>query len=151
MTRKAKIQLLLKESYLAMIKNSVGSKMFKTRYGKINNKKKDLVKSGSYRVSCAFFVSNILLFFKLIREPHLTVDGVEWDLKQSGWKKVKKIKTGSVIIWEKAKQGNTWNRHIGFFVGNNKAVSTHYKTGLPYMHNYNNRKVESIWWNSKLN
>ena len=158
MTRKQKIQLLLKDSYLKMIKNSVGSLVFKTRYGKINDVKKDLLKSGNYRICCGFFVSSILLIFKLIKEPHLTVNGVEADLEKSNWKKIIKPKIGSILIWEKGKNGEFGNnptRHIGFYIGKNKAISTHHKTGKPFIHNYkfgkHNRKIEKILWHDKLN
>lgn len=154
MSRKPKIQLLLKDSYLAMIKNSVGSLMFKHRYGKINNVKKDLLKSGNYRVSCGFYISSILLIFKLIKEPHLTVNGVEKDLQESSWQRIEKPKIGSILTWELAKFGDNWTRHIGFYIGNNKAISTHHITGKPFIHDYKfdkkNRKIESIWWHKKL-
>jgi len=148
--RKQKIKLLFKDSYLAMIKNSVGSNMFFNRYSLINGKKIDIIKSGKYRIACAFFVSTILLFSKLIQEPHLTVDGVEWDLKKSGWFKIKKPKIGCIVIWEKTKVGDKETRHAGFFIGSNKAISTHHQTGKPYIHNLKYRKIESIWWHKNL-
>ncbi|MFC1622637.1 hypothetical protein ACFL1Y_01420 [Patescibacteria group bacterium] len=150
---KPKIQLLLKDSYLAMIKNSVGAKMFRNFYGKINNKKKDLTLDGQY--SCAFFVSFILLPFKLISEGHLTVESTMQDLKKSGWYKISKPKIGSILFWESFDFGdNDPHPHIGFYIGNKKAISNSSETHNPEIHHYTygkyNRKIKSIWWHKKL-
>lgn len=157
--KKQKVIPILFDTYIAIIKNSVGSKMFRNSYAKINGKKTDILKNGM--LSCAFFVSSILVLFKLIREIHGTVDGTVRDLEQSGWKKIAKPKVGSVIVWEKIDFGNkNFHKHIGFYIGNNKAISTNsFKKGQPVIHHWTYeikrnkpiRKVEAIFWNKKLN
>jgi len=156
---KQKVIPILFDTYVAVIKNGAGSKMFCNSYATINNKKTDILQNG--KLSCAFFASSILVLFKLIKEIHGTVDGTIKDLKQSGWKKIEKPIVGSVIVWEKVDFGNqNFHKHIGFYIGNNKAISTNsFKKGRPVIHHWTYeikrnkpiRKVESIFWHKKLN
>jgi hypothetical protein len=149
---KQKVERLIFSSYLAMIKNSVGSKAFRNYFAKVNGIKKDVMKNGEN--SCAFFVSSILLTFELIKHFHATVNGVERDLKESNWKEIKKPKVGSIIIWEpKIDKNNEIHKHIGFYIGNGKVISNSPQKRTPIVHdlNYNGkRKIEKIYWNSKL-
>ncbi|MDP3004294.1 MAG: hypothetical protein Q8N43_02195 [Candidatus Azambacteria bacterium] len=157
--KKEKVIPILFDTYIAVVKNSVGSKMFRNSYAKINDKKTDILQDGM--LSCAFFVSSILVLFKLIKEIHGTVDGTVRDLEQSGWQKIKKPKIGSVIVWEKIDFGNkNFHKHIGFYIGNNKAISTNsFKKGRPVIHHWTYgikrnkpvRKIEAIFWNKKIN
>lgn len=162
--KKEKVIPILFDTYIVVIKNSVGSKMFRNSYAKVNGKKKDILKNG--KVSCAFFVSSVLALFPLFKlikyPPHSTVDGTVKDLEQSGWQKIsteneKKPKIGSIIVWEK---NHNSHKHIGFYIGNNKAISTNsIKKGRPAIHHWTygikrnkpGRKVEAIFWNKKLN
>ncbi|MDO8743301.1 MAG: hypothetical protein Q7J30_01975 [Candidatus Azambacteria bacterium] len=153
-----KVIPILFDTYIAVIKNGVGSKMFRNVYAKVDGKKTDIMKNGD--VSCAFFASSILVLFKLIKEIHGTVDGTARDLGQSGWKKIKQPKIGSVIVWEKKDFGKKdFHKHIGFYMGNNKAISTNSsKNGQPAIHHWTygiknkkpGRNIESIYWNKKL-
>src|SRR3989344_134237 len=155
--KKEKVIPILFDTYIAVIKNSLGSKMFRNSYAKINGKKSDILKNGG--LSCAFFVSSVLALFPLFvlikYPPHSTVGGTLKDLQQSGWQKIKKPKIGSIIIWEKNRNSH---KHIGFYIDNNKAISTN-KEERPIIHhwacgikrNKPGRKVEAIFWNKKLN
>jgi len=156
--KKQKVIPILFDTYIAVIKNSVGSKIFRNSYAKINNKKTDILQNGN--LSCAFFISSILVLFKLIKEIHGTVDETVRDLEQSGWQKITKPKIGSVIVWEKIDFGNKdFHKHIGFYIGNNKAISNSSKWKYPTIHRWTYgikrnkpvRKVEAIFWNKKLN
>ena len=159
--KKQKVIPILFDTYIAVIKNSVGSKIFRNSYAKVNGKKKDILKNGE--VSCAFFVSSILALFPLFGlikyPPHGTVDGTVRDLEQSGWKKIKKPKIGSIIVWEKIDFGDKdFHKHIGFYIGNNKAISNSSKWKYPTIHRWTYgikenrpvRKIEAIFWNKKL-
>ena len=152
-TKTPKVEPLVFDTYIAVIKNSVGSKMFRNFYAKISGKKKDIMRNGD--LSCAFFVSSVLVLSKLIKDGHGTVNSTVEDMKKTGWKIIKKPKVGSVIVWEKITFGNgESNKHIGFYVGKNIAVSTNSNTGLIYEHHYTfggKRKIEAIYWNDKLN
>ncbi len=73
--------------------------------------------------SCAFYVSSILVLFKFIKEIHTTVDAAVKDLKECGWKEIKKPKIGSVLVWEKKDFGNgDIHKHIGFLLGKIKPL-----------------------------
>lgn len=151
-TKKQKVILLIPETYLAVIKNSVGSNLFRNLYAKVNGKMTDIVRNGE--LSCALYVSSVLLLFKLIKEGHATIDSTVKDLKKSGWKRVKKPKIGCVIVWEKINSGNKdLHKHIGFFIGNNRAVSNISELGYPGEHHSTfggKRKIELILWSDKI-
>src|SRR4030043_6705 len=111
-------KILIYESYLQMIKNSIGTKMFRNLYLEISGKKIDATENGE--MSCAFFVSNVLLIWKLISEGHATIKGILEDMKKNNWVEIplKDAKPGDVIVWEEklSKKGRI-RPHIGFYIG----------------------------------
>lgn len=148
---------LIKDTYLAVIKNSVGSKSFRNFYVLNGGKKIDIAENGE--LSCAWFVSVVLSLFDLIDAPHLTVDRVERELKISGWREISKPKPGAVIIWGPTSSGKGMlHRHVGFYIGSDKTVSNNPKKGSPDIHDWKYRKakfpkgraIEAVLWNSKL-
>ncbi|MCX6811189.1 MAG: hypothetical protein NT039_00640 [Candidatus Berkelbacteria bacterium] len=150
--KKEVVVFITKDSYLAAIKNSINTHLYRNFYAKVNNKREDIVKNGE--LSCAYFVSSILVIFSLIEGIHLTVNGTEKDLKTSGWKKIKKPEIGCVLIWvsKKYKDGGA-HRHMGFYIGKDKAISNDHQKGTPKIHHWTfnrGRKVESIFWNREL-
>lgn len=141
---------LLFDSYIKMIKNSVGTRMFRNAYFVKDNKKIDVLKNGD--LSCAVFVSSILKLFGLISVPHATVKGTIKDLEKNGWKKIKELKIGAVLHWDLNPESKK-HEHLGFYIGNNKAVSNSSQKRMPIVHHctYNNRrKIIGIYWNKKL-
>ena len=146
------IKKLKYDSYVKMIKNSVGTKMFRNLYIEIDNKKIDATQNGN--LSCAFFVSNILLIFGLISNGHATVVSTIKDIEEFGWQKISKdkIKPGDVIVWEKKKIGNSFNLHIGFYIGNKKVVSNNYWKKRPIINKLNEkkRKIDSVYTYEKI-
>ena len=153
MLKTSNVELLLFRSYLAVIKNSVNSKLFKNFYARINGKKKDIMQDGE--LSCSFFTSSILIIFQLVKKPHATVKGIVKDMEKSGWKKIKKPKVGSVIVWESVDSENgDIHKHIGFYIGVNQVISNSSKKRHPVRHHWtfnDKRKIEAIYWNKKLN
>ena len=149
---KPKIEILLYDTYLAFIKNSIGSKMFRNYYAEIKDKKVDILHNGE--LSCAVYASSILILFGLIKEPHATVESTVKDLVASSWKTIRKPKLGSVIVWEEVDFGNNEkHKHIGFYIGNKEAVSNSRSKKTPVKHHWTyggKRKVEIILWNNKL-
>lgn len=117
-------RILLYDSYMKMIRNSVGTKMFRNLYLKKSGKKIDITEDGE--LSCAFFVSNVLLIWGLISKGHATIKSTIRDMQKNGWEEIplKKIKPGDVIVWEdkKSRKGKI-HSHIGFFINKKKAIS----------------------------
>jgi hypothetical protein len=139
------IKPLFFDTYISVIKNSDKSQMFRSLYAKINGKKTDITKNGSE--SCAFYVSSVLFLFKLIKEIHATVNGTIKDLENSGWKKAKKPKIGCVLVWAEKKFKDGPHKHIGFYMGNDMAISNSSKYKYPTKHKWNEydgRKIEMI-------
>jgi len=131
------------DTYLALIKNSANSRLFRTIYLSVNGKKTDVLHEG--QLSCAFFVSSILLMMtsvknriKLIKEVHATVQGTIKDLEASGWKKVRNKKAGDILVWENLDFGKAGiHGHIGFYIGGNKALSNKsFDGGMPQAHHW---------------
>ena len=160
----AKTQALNYRTYLAIIKNSVGSRMFRNSYMRIGGKTIDILENGN--LSCAFYVSSLLLLLKqlkLIKSPHGTVKGIIADMKATGWKETKRLKPGAIILWEEKKFGDQYARrghkHLGFYIGKNKAISNSSKLGMPVEHNLTfgrsgtkkYRKIEKIFWHKSIN
>lgn len=128
-------------TYLSFIKKSIDSKLFQNAFFSFNSKKTDILENGN--LSCAFFVSSILKIFSQINNLHATVEGTVKDLENSGWKKLKTPKEGSVLVWEEKKG----HKHIGFYLGKNKAVSNSSKKHAPEAHHFTyngKRKIELI-------
>ncbi len=152
MIKQKTLKILFFDTYLAMIQNSLGSKMFRTVYADIDKKKKNIIENG--RVACALYVSSLLVIHKLIPEIHATVDSTVKALEKSGWKKISLPRIGCIIIWEKIDFGkNDLHKHIGFYIGNRHAISNSSKKGSPVKHDVTfngKRKIELLLWHPKL-
>lgn len=143
-------KLLIHDSYLRMIKNAVGTKMFRNLYLEMGDKKIDVAQDGNF--SCAFFVSNILLIWGLISEGHANVPSTTKDMLKNGWREIPqdKAKPGDVIVWEKRKGSDgLMHYHNGFYIGNRKAISHDDIKKTPVVHNWdtyinNQRKKKKI-------
>src|SRR3989344_2481781 len=148
--KKEEVVRLVPETYIAMIENSVGTKMFQTFYAQVAGTKTNVVEGG--KLSCAFYVTSVLVIFGLIQRIHGTVVPTLQDLKESGWREVKKPRPGSVVVWKEAGHiAPISQRHIGFYLGDDTAVSNNHKLGYPCKHSMNHldREVDLILWNKK--
>jgi len=136
-----------RKTLFKLIKNSIGTKLFRNNYFFVDGKSKDLLKNGE--LSCAFYISSILYLLKLIRDIHTTVRGTIKDLEESGWYKIKKPKKGAVILWDKNK---TEHYHLGFYWSKNKTVSNISSKKSPNFHSltYKNRKILIIYFHKEL-
>ncbi len=155
---KPKIKLLFYNTYLASIKNSAKSKIFRHLYALVDNRKKDITENG--RLSCAFFVSGILRIFGLINKICPTVHILIKELKKFGWRKIKRPKPGAIIIWQSIKfKDGSIHKHAGFYLGKNKAISNSRKKRCPVIHHWtygfkngrSKRQIKAIFWHEKLN
>lgn len=146
------IKPLLFDTYLAMINNAVGSQMFKNGYAEFDGVKKDVVNDGE--LSCAIFVSSILKIFSLIDEPHATVTSTVKKMEESGWQKTEELKPGHILVWEERVIDGATHSHIGFYIGNEEAVSNSTESRVIAKHHYtygeeNNipaRKILAIYY-----
>lgn len=140
-------------NYLSMINGSVGSQMFRHNFVSVNGEVFD--GAGDGRFSCAYYVSSILVIFKLIKELHANVTSTVRDMKHSGWYKIKNPKMGAVILWVKTSRGHD---HLGFYVGDDQAISNHPSKRYPNKHHWTFgvkngrpvRKIEAIYWHKRL-
>jgi len=156
MLREARVQPVLLDTYLAVVKNSTGSNAFRNFYAKVRGRKRDIARDGE--LSCAFFVSSVLLTFGLIKRLHGTVSGVERDLKRSGWKRIARPRTGSIFVWEELEDDRgEGHKHIGFYLGGTKSVSNSSRLGQPAEHHFKFmtkngccRKISAIHWHPRL-
>jgi hypothetical protein len=149
--KKQKIVPVLRDSYLQVIKNSKGTKLFRNFFATVDGQKKDVLQGGD--LSCAYFVSCVLKIFDLIGKVHLTVDGTEADMKRSGWHGKRNVEQGCVLIWEAEKSGRETHRHIGFYIGNKKAISNSSEKSIPVEHSSTfggKRSIQAIYWHKRL-
>ncbi len=146
------------KTYLTMIENSVGSKIFRTLYMTGEDEKtNDVLRKGD--ISCAVYVSSILVLNKLLPEVKARVASVHEELLKSGWselqtKKPEDIPIGAVIIWEQRKfKSGEEHQHIGFYVGNKKAICNSSEKRVPVKTNYiwKGRPIIKILWKEGLN
>ena len=137
--------------------------MFRNFYIRENGIEKDVLEDGG--LSCAVFVSAVLYFhnslLEFLKKPHwikfthANVGSTEKDMRENGWFEIKELKPGAVLIWDK-KDGHNgeMHNHIGFFIGNDEAISnSSNKTGFPWKHHltYNGtRNIEKIYWHPGL-
>ncbi len=156
--KQGKPKILLFDSYIQAIKNSVGSNLFRNLYLEIAGKKIDVLEDGN--LSCAKFVSSILYMHKLINDMHTTVAGTIADLGKDGWFEIKKPRPGAILVWEtKQFRGGNPHKHLGFYINNDQAISNRYDKRHPLKHHWTFgikndqpiRKIEQIFWNNKLN
>ncbi len=132
---KAKFKILDYQNYCQMIKNSQGSQMFRHLYVLKNGKKRDILKNG--QLSCAYYVSSILKIFDLISQPHATVKGAIKDMLKNGWRPTKKLKSGNVLVWQEKKCVNgRAHQHLGFYLGDSKAIRNKHERGVPIIHHF---------------
>lgn len=138
------------DTYLSVIENSVGSFMFKNMYADLDGVKKDVTEDGW--LSCAFFVSSVLSMFKYIDRIHATVKSTTKDLLDCGWEVINEPVVGSVIIWKPGVDTNN-HYHIGFYVGENQAISNDSWKKCPNKGDWKfdgKREIDMILWKPEI-
>jgi hypothetical protein len=152
MNNKNKFEILPQETYLKMIENAIGTKLFNSIIVNKDGQKMDLLQNGEY--SCAFFVSGILFLNLMIPQVKTTVNNLESLLQSSDkFEKVDTPKPGDIVFWEKILyEDDTENRHVGFVWYEDKAISTNYKQSSVVLHDlikevekHGVRNVESFY------
>lgn len=156
--QKPKVEVLLEQTFLALVENSVGSSMFRNFYAKVDGVEQDITQNG--RLSCALYVSAVLKMAGLINKITTTVNGVIREMEATGWQKIEEVRTGAVIVWaQEISTDGSKHKHIGFYLGDNEAVSNDSKTGLISKHHFTfgqteggevKREIEAIYWTDNL-
>jgi hypothetical protein len=124
---------LLFETLMASIHNSVGSNQYRNMFMERYDGVVDVLNNGD--LSCAYYVSCLLVPFGLIRKSHTWVKNTVHDLHASGWKSVDTPEPGCVLVWEeRVGASGVLHKHIGFYVGNGNAVSNIDSVGCPQEH-----------------
>lgn len=152
------IELLPYKNYLTAIKNSPGSRIFQNLYAIADGTERDITRGGE--ISCALYASSLLRLFDLIAEVHSTVSGTVADLQASGWKEVEEPRPGAVLVWEEKRYEDGHDHtHIGFYIGDDQAVSNSDTALTPVAHHWTfdthkddsaKRAVTSILWNEQF-
>ncbi len=153
------ITRLILRSYLAAIQNSKGANTWRNFYVREQGIERDVLNDGD--VSCAYFVSSITTMFGLSKSIHMTVNSTIKDLEESGWVEITKPREGAILIWEPQDFGAEGSfTHIGFYVGNERAISTSLRTHSPAEYDWlfrdyppegkTKRSVDKILWHEKL-
>ncbi len=150
------MKILKKESYIKMIENSIGNKLFNSLIIREEDGTiRDLLNDGEY--SCALFVSSILFLHSLTSRSRSTVNNLEKDLSENPLFTIinnNTIESGDVIIWESVTyEDGSQNRHVGFAISNTEAISTSYIEKCVVQHPINKeiensgeiRKIEKIF------
>ncbi len=142
------------DTYLSMVKNSVGSKTWQTVWADIDGVKTDVTEGGIK--SCAIFVSSILKSFDFVKKTHATVNSTIKDLKESGWVEIAKPKAGAIVVYEAIEfDDGQSNEHIAICVDDTKAVSNSYTEKVPVIHDIEMtfggkpRKITDILYNDE--
>jgi hypothetical protein len=149
----AKVIKNMPKSYLAAIKNSTGSQTWRNFYANIDDIEQDVLRDGE--LSCAYFVSSILAMFGVIDHLHATVQVTVEKLPEYNWQKVDKPQPGDLLVWREIEVGGTPHQHIGFYIGNEKAISNSSKQRIPVEHDWlfrndKPRQINSIWRNQSI-
>lgn len=126
---------LIKETYRAMIEGAEGTQMFRHAYMEKDGVTIDIVRNGE--LSCALFVSSVLMLFRSLNTIHGTVSGTIKDLESHGWKQVDTPEVGDVLVWKtQVDEKGEEHAHIGFYLGNDTAMSNSATKGCPEKHHY---------------
>ena len=152
------VKRLIPDTYLALINNSIGTNLFRNHFGEANWSRQGLLRDGD--ISCGYFVSGLLYLLGLIKEPHLTVAGTLKDLETFGWYETKEPKQGTILLWDNLffpKSGEI-HAHLGFYIGDDKAVSNSNFVKTPKIHDYKFRddpdiklrESSKMYWHPKL-
>lgn len=146
-------------TYLAMIEGGVGSQQYARLFvHREAGEPHDVIGNGKF--ACAYFASSILTLTALITQGvHTTVVETIEDMIKSEWYQIDDLLKGAVIIWgPKLASDGVHHKHIGFYLGNEVAISTDGITGIPTRHHVTYgttdgqplRTIETIFFHEKL-
>ncbi len=130
--KRSNVKPLQLDTLLGVLEKSEGVEMFQSIYAEIEGVKKDITEKGN--LSCGFFVSGVLAIFGLIDRLHGTVSGTVSAMERSGWQKTGNLSPGAVIVWGPPVDGSFSHDHIGFYLGDQQAISNIWQKRVPGKH-----------------
>lgn len=150
------------EAYINAIIDSLGSTAYRRYFVWRQGQCEDILEDG--QLSCAYYLSNILAKFGLIRSGHCTVKSTIRDMViDSGWYPVNKPGVGAALLWEPEfhPQSGRTTEHIGFYIFDfvNLAISHRDDIRAPRVHHWTYgvnkdgspvRRVKAIYWHDRL-
>lgn len=120
---------------VTMAQNACGSNQYRNYY--VDDC--DILKNGD--LSCAWFVSSLLVCNRLIDGVSFTVRGLETRLQESPcWDEVHfdllfgNLKPGDIIFWDSIPFKKEKHYHVGIYTGSENAISNRSLTGQPGKH-----------------
>lgn len=131
------MKILKYKNFLCQINNSVGTTMFQNLWVSDDNNEIDVTRGGE--LSCAVYVTSVLKLFDLLPTQKATVENTIIEMKKNRWHEVElgDLKAGDVIVWNKRTDKNGEEHgHIGFYIGDKKAVSNSTKLKKIVRHGY---------------
>jgi len=128
-----------KRTFEAMVRNSVGTRIFKNLYRIIESGESvDALHDGKF--GCAVFVDNILILNGML--PYAKQTALVSELREfldtsQDWKEIslEEKQDYDVIFWEKTEdpRGGA-NAHVGFLIDGDNAVSNNSRSGMVIQH-----------------
>lgn len=144
-------------NFFTRVKNSSGTRIFCNYY---NEDGIDILQNGD--LSCASYVSSILVLSGLINAPHAMIFSTIKDMKANGWYEIEKLRPGAVILWNPVEidNGNS-HYHIGFCINGKTAISNRSSkkrvgrhpviySGLDKCNVKKNVTIAAIYWHPSL-
>lgn len=104
-------------------------------------------------LSCAFFMSFLLVPFGLCDRIRATVKGIRKDLECAGWEEMGKEvrpRPGDVIIWDPSPSLSDAHQHVGLFLGAGKAISNSTALRTPQIHEWDCAPIAATYRNPKF-
>lgn len=151
-------KIAIRRSYVAAIENSVGSGQYRQLY-MATNPNVEVLDDGKH--SEAWYVSCILMGFKLIASPQWKTKELIKELEAAGWRTptVGSLQPGTVMVWRSVAAALSTKEPlpetIGFYLGgNDKAAVSHCsKERSPQRHSwsFNSQRIPSLkLWHPSL-
>lgn len=124
------LEKLVLKSLLAAANGAIGSGMFQQLFvrDRTTGRVRDVMNNGE--LSCAYFISSLLLIFGLIDRAHATVATTVASLKEAGWQETQLPVPGAIAVWPELHG----HEHIGIVVDDDMAISNAQTTRAPKQH-----------------
>ena len=135
-----------KRTFLMRAEKAIGTEMFQNLFAVVDGEEQDLTDNGN--ISCAVFVSGLLLMAEKIPTMKATVGSLEALLQAAGWEVADSPEPGDIVFWEETEQVSGPHRHVGIAVSHTEAIShldTNRTPGRHHITFNDTRPIERIY------